>query len=130
MKPITQEWIDKSEGDWATLMREYRARKKPNYDAVCFHAQQCAEKYLKARLQEAGIHFAKTHNLLNLLNDLLPIEPAWTNLHKSLASLTVYAVKYRYPGDSADKAEAQESVKNCRLIRKTVRQFFALSTDD
>ena len=89
MKPITQEWIDKSEGDWATLMREYRARKKPNYDAVCFHARQCAEKYLKARLQEAGIHFAKTHNLLNLLNDLLPIEPGWTNLHKSLAFLTV-----------------------------------------
>ena len=50
MKPITQEWIDKAEGDWATLMREYRARKNPNYDAVCFHAQQCAEKYLKARL--------------------------------------------------------------------------------
>lgn len=56
-------------------MREYRARKNPNYDAGCFHAQQCAEKYLKARLQEAGIHFAKTHNLLHLLNDLLLIEP-------------------------------------------------------
>ncbi len=130
MKPITQEWIDKAEGDWATLMREYRARKNPNYDAVCFHAQQCAEKYLKARLQEAGIHFAKTHNLLNLLNDLLPIEPSWVNLHKSLAFLTVYAVKYRYPGDSADKVEAKESVKNCRLIRKTVRQSFALSTEN
>jgi HEPN domain-containing protein len=111
-------------------MREYRARKNPNYDAVCFHAQQCAEKYLKARLQEAGTHFAKTHNLLNLLNDLLPIEPSWANLHKSLAFLTVYAVKYRYPGDSADKVEAKEAVKNCRLIRKTVRQSFALPTDD
>ncbi|NJL91504.1 MAG: HEPN domain-containing protein [Coleofasciculaceae cyanobacterium SM2_1_6] len=27
----------------------------PNYDAVCFHAQQCFERYLKARLQEAEI---------------------------------------------------------------------------
>ncbi|MDQ3181237.1 MAG: HEPN domain-containing protein [Acidobacteriota bacterium] len=81
-------------------------------------------------MQEAGIHFAKTHNLLNLLNDLLPIEPSWVNLHKSLAFLTVYAVKYRYPGDSADKVEAKESVKNCRLIRKTVRQSFALSTEN
>jgi HEPN domain-containing protein len=129
MKAITQEWIEKAEGDWATLMREYRARKNPNYDAVCFHAQQCAEKYLKAKLQEAGIHFAKTHNLLNLINDLLPIEPNWIKLHQSLAFLTVYAVKYRYPGDKADKIEAKETVKNCRLVRKTVRQSFSLTID-
>ena len=130
MKPITKEWIEKAEGDWIMMMREQRARKTPIYDGICFHAQQCAEKYLKARLQEAGIHFAKTHNLLNLLNDLLPIEPSWINLHKSLAFLTVYAVKFRYPGDSADKVEAKEAVKNCRLIRKAVRQAFNLSIDD
>ena len=108
------------------MMREYRARKTPIYDGVCFHAQQCAEKYYKARLQEAGIHFAKTHNLLNLLNELLTIEPTWTNLHKSSASLTIYAVKFRYPGDLADKIEAKEAVKNCRLIREIVRGAFGL----
>jgi HEPN domain-containing protein len=46
------EWISKAEGDFLTAGRELRARKSPNYDAVCFHAQQCAEKYLKAVLQE------------------------------------------------------------------------------
>jgi HEPN domain-containing protein len=50
MKPLTREWIDKAEGDFATARREIRIRKAPNYDAVCFHAQQCVEKYLKARL--------------------------------------------------------------------------------
>lgn len=130
MKPITQEWIEKAEGDWATATREYRARKKPNYNAVCFHTQQCAEKYFKARLQEAGIAFTKTHNLVLLLNSILAIEPNWTNLHNSSAFLTVYAVKYRYPGPSADKIEAKEAVKHCRLIRKAVRQAFGLSTTD
>ena len=57
MKPITEEWIVKAEGDFAMLERESRARKNPNYDGICFHAQQCAEKYLKARLCEAGISF-------------------------------------------------------------------------
>lgn len=47
MKPLTQEWFDKAEGDWVTAGRELRARKDPNYDAACFHAQQYAEKYLK-----------------------------------------------------------------------------------
>lgn len=52
MKPTTAEWATKAEGDFATAGRELRARKTPNYDAVCFHGQQCAEKYLKAVLQE------------------------------------------------------------------------------
>ena len=58
MKPMTSEWAAKAEGDFAMLERESRARKSPDYDGVCFHAQQCAEKYLKARLCEAGIPVA------------------------------------------------------------------------
>ena len=47
MKPLSLEWIEKAEGDFHSLECEVRARKHPNYDAACFHAQQCAEKYLK-----------------------------------------------------------------------------------
>jgi HEPN domain-containing protein len=43
MTPLTQEWVDKAEGDFITATRELRARKSPNFDAACFHAQQCAE---------------------------------------------------------------------------------------
>jgi len=50
MKPMTAECLAKAEGDFTMLQREMRARKDPNYDGICFHAQQCAEKYLKARL--------------------------------------------------------------------------------
>ncbi len=50
MNPLTVEWINKAEADLLTARREYRARKKPNFDAVCFHAQQAVEKYLKAVL--------------------------------------------------------------------------------
>ena len=50
MNQLTVEWVDKAEGDFLTALREFRVRKSPNYDAVCFHAQQCVKKYLKARL--------------------------------------------------------------------------------
>jgi len=40
-----------------------------------FFAQQCVEKYLKARLVEAGIAFPKTHDLEALLDLVLPAEP-------------------------------------------------------
>lgn len=129
MKNITREWIEKAEGDWKTLMREFRVRRDPNYDAVCFHAQQCAEKYLKARLQEASIEFKKTHDLEVLLRDALIVEPSWTNLLGSSVALTIYAVKFRYPGNSADKFEAKQSIEHLRLIRKSARKAFGLVAD-
>ncbi|MGI8884812.1 MAG: HEPN domain-containing protein [Pyrinomonadaceae bacterium] len=130
MKPKTQEWIEKAEGDWATMKREHRVKDDPNYDAICFHAQQCAEKYLKARLFDANVSFRRTHDLLNLLEDILKIETSWTNLEESLSELTIFAVAYRYPGFSATKEQSAKSVENCRLIRDLVRQAFNLSIAD
>jgi len=127
MKPLTREWIDKAEGDFATAQRELRARKFPNYDAVCFHAQQCAEKYIKARLQEADIRFPKIHDLSGLLDLVLPVEPFWEPLRPQLRMLTAYAIEYRYPGETADKETAREAVKLCKDFRKTVRQNFGLT---
>ena len=127
MKPKTHEWIEKAEGDWAMMMRESQVKDDPNYDAICFHAQQCTEKYLKARLFDADVSFRKTHNLLNLLNDILTIEPNRTNLEEGLTELTVFAVAYRYPGFYATEQQSVKSVQNCRLIRDLVRQVFGLT---
>ena len=57
--------------------RESRARKNPNFDGICSHAQQRAEKYLKARLWESDIAFTKIHDLIALLEKVLPAEPEW-----------------------------------------------------
>ena len=98
MNPLTLEWIQKAEGDFATAGRELRARKNPNYDAACFHAQQCAEKYLKAILQELSVPFGKSHNLIGLLDLLLSQDSAWEDIRADLEVLSVYAVGVRYPG--------------------------------
>ncbi len=127
MKPETEEWIRKAEGDWATMKRESQVKDDSNYDAICFHAQQCAEKYLKAKLVDADISFKRTHDLLNLLDDILTIEPTWTNLEECLTELTVFAVAYRYPGFFATQDQAAKSVQNCCLIRDSARQVFGLT---
>ena len=127
MKPITLEWIEKAEGDWASAQREYRARQRPNYDAACFHAQQCTEKYLKARLEEAGIAFSRTHNLTSLLTLALAVEPTWAVLQPHLTALNIYAVAFRYPGSSATKSNAANALKAGREVRRIVRQSFDLA---
>src|SRR6266566_4043559 len=97
MTPITREWVEKAEGDYAVVRRELRVRKDPNYDGVCFHSQQCVEKYLKARLQEAVVAFPKTHDLVELLRLLRPLEPTWWTFWRKMRALTNYAVAVRYP---------------------------------
>ena len=126
MKQLTLEWVAKAEGDFHSCLRESRARKNANYDSGCSPAQQCVEKYLKARLQEAGAAVPKTHNLEDLLNRLLPIERRWVGLKPSLIVLTNYAVVFRYPGLVASKGDAQKARAACRLVRKAVRQAFGL----
>ncbi len=116
----------KGEGDYTTANREYRARKAPNYDAACFHAQQCAEKYLKALLQEADIPFGKTHNLIGLLDLLLPFDPSWDVLRTDLQTLGVFAVYVRYPGTKANKQAAWEALQLCRAVRTKARAALGL----
>ena len=128
MKPSTQEWIDKAEGDFVTAQMSYRARKQPNYDAACYHAQQCAEKYLKARLEEAGLAIPKTHNLYALLTLVSTLEPTWRSLSTDLNVLNAFAVAYRYPGLTATKLDAQDAIKRCRKIRRIIRPSFGLPT--
>jgi len=109
MKNLTREWVQKAEGDAHTAGREYRARIHHNPDALCFHAQQCAEKYFKAWLSEHGIRFGKTHDLEELLALCLPIRPNWELLRDALVLLNQYAVEFRYPGECATRAESREA---------------------
>ena len=109
----------KAEGDYATVRRELRARRQSNYDSPCFHAQQTAEKYLKAFLQEHGAAFPKTHKLIELLELCRHIDASFEFQRSLLVLLDQYAVNYRYPGESADKAEAQQAF----VAVKTFRDF-------
>ncbi len=126
MKPITIEWVNKAENDFNTALREVRARKNPYYDAVCFHTQQFVEKYLKARLIEAGIEFTRTHDLARLLVLLQPVEPLWVTYETRIRALTDYAVEFRYPGETSDKETAKKAIVIGKLIRSLVRHSLEL----
>jgi HEPN domain-containing protein len=93
-------------------------------DTVCFHCQQCAEKYLKALLIFRGIEFPKTHDVVVLFNLTLP--EGGLNLQvEEIQPLNRYSVEARYPGfwDPIDKQTAIEAVKMARSIREAVRRL-------
>ena len=120
MNALTAEWVQKAEGDYATAGRELQVDDRPNFDAVCFHAQQTAEKYLKAFLQENLVRFPKTHSLIELLELALPLDESLEDLRPDLIRLGRYAVHYRYPGESATKPEAQTAFDVVTSVRNTL----------
>jgi HEPN domain-containing protein len=121
MNELTVEWVTKAEGDHATAGRELRVEDQPNFDAVCFHAQQTAEKYLKAFLQENATRFPKTHSLIELLELCLPLDDTLEGFRSDLIRLGRYAVHYRYPGETANKTEAQMAYEAATIIRAALR---------
>ncbi|MCS7338256.1 MAG: HEPN domain-containing protein [Verrucomicrobiae bacterium] len=128
MKPATREWVKKAENDFKVASQISRHRKDIVPDAVCFFCQQCIEKYLKARLTEAGIEFPRTHDLRLLLDLCLRVEPLWSNYADILDEMSDYAVDYRYPGRSATLQEARSALKHCSQLRAKIRKSLGLST--
>jgi HEPN domain-containing protein len=55
-------WIERAEEDYA-IARSALRRKLPLTYIACFHAQQCAEKYLKALLVSRGQSFPIVEHL-------------------------------------------------------------------
>lgn len=125
MKPETQEWVEKAEDDWGMAQWLTQAP-TPYWDGVCFHAQQCAEKYLKAFLEEKSILFPKTHKLVELLDLSGGLLPELDPLRPDLARLTHYAVIPRYRGFRANQQTAEEMIKIAEQVRAAMRKKLGL----
>ena len=116
MNEVVREWIEKAEGDHLTATREVRAD-PPNYDAACFHAQQCIEKLMKAALIARGQTPPKTHDLTVLSTLLGSLGLGWHWPVEELRLLSHSAVIFRYPGESAGPGEAEAALSVTAAIR-------------
>ena len=127
MKAATREWVQCAEADYDVACHLLRRCKRFSTKAICFHCQQCVEKYFKARLIEAGRLFPNTNDLEQLLNLLLPIEPLLAASQPALGALTAaYGIQFRHPCDLALKQNARNALQDCRAIRVEVRLSLGL----
>ena len=126
MKPETQEWIDKAEGDRKVARREIQTA-DPVWNVVCFLAQQCAEKDLKGFLEEHNIAFQKTHDLLVLFNSSRESLSELDSLRTELAHLSTFGIATRYPGTQADEEAAEDAIQTTEVVRTVVRTRLGLS---
>lgn len=92
-------WLFFADGDLKTAEDELNAQ-NPFTNTVCFHSQQCVEKYLKAFLTLMGQPFGKTHDIAELIELSKKSDKDFDQLYQLKADyLTKYAVEVRYPDE-------------------------------
>lgn len=120
---VVGEWIRKAENDFKAANHLLKIERDNPTDTVCFHAQQCVEKYVKSLLVWKEIDFPKTHDLA-VLAGMLP-----EDLRPSLAPqeerrLVEYGTITRYPGvyEPISLDEAKAAVRLARRVRTEARE--------
>jgi HEPN domain-containing protein len=97
----------------------------PLLNDVAFHAQQCAEKSMKALLVHREHAFRKTHNLTELGGAVARLEPTLAELMRTTSLMTDYAWRFRYPGDQASvsHADAVQAIETAERVLEAISQF-------
>ncbi|MDD2923087.1 MAG: HEPN domain-containing protein [Anaerolineales bacterium] len=121
MNEVTSEWVFKAEQDFHSADSLLHAVDVPLAETASFHCQQCAEKYLKAFLQEHAIRFERKHDLLPLVALCAQVDDGFVELETDLTSLERYAVAIRYPGASASVKMAESAFDAAERVRSFVR---------
>jgi HEPN domain-containing protein len=128
---IVREWKSKADQDFKTISLLLKSGHAAPLEVICFHAQQGAEKYLKAMVVSHGLEVPKTHDLRRLVA-LLPSGRRPGQTQEELLLLTSYATTFRYPGDQEPVTliEARSVVRLARSIRQWVRECLAANKSD
>lgn len=118
-----RQWIEKAEHDLRNAEHTVTIRDEEcPFDTVCFHAQQCAEKYLKGWLISKRLDVPRSHDFVVLLN--LALAGGFRGANpQDVQPLNRYTIEARSPGDwdPIDRPEAEQAIAMARRIRETVR---------
>jgi HEPN domain-containing protein len=113
--PEVDAWLAKAKGDLKMAELAWAAD-TPLWDQACFHAQQCAEKSLKALLVAAELEVPRTHDLVALVDRLKRVWEDIECLANAAGLLSHYGVAPRYPSFLASETEtdAREALDRAR----------------
>lgn len=93
---------------------------------VPYHCQQAAEKSIKGYLAHKKIKFAKSHDIAMLASLALPLSPDLEKLLGEAATLTSYAIRFRYPDAEDAEPTVEESKSAIRIAKAVFKELLAL----
>jgi len=121
---VAREWVAKAENDLKNAIHTLTLGVECPTDTVCFHAQQCVEKYVKSLLVMFQVAFSRTHDI-ETLTLLLPPELRPSLTVEQQRRFTEYATVMRYPGsyEPVTLSEAAGAVDLAQQVRSQIREY-------
>jgi HEPN domain-containing protein len=122
---VVKTWFKKAENDLINAENTIKMESPPT-DTICFHAQQCAEKYLKGFLTFNGIDFPKTHSLEDLVLLCKGVAPKMESELDDIEILSSYGVEVRYPHEiyyDIPRDDAQEAIELAVKVKTVVLRY-------
>jgi HEPN domain-containing protein len=114
---FVQQWLNRAHKDLAAGEVLLKGGFE-DYENVGFHAQQSAEKFIKAFLVSRQIEFPKTHDIALLRQLVARVDPELAEKLAIADALTSYGVEFRYPGD-LPLVSSSEGERVLRLAEQT-----------
>ena len=90
-----------------------------------FHSQQAAEKAAKALLTASNVPFRKMHDILELGDQCVRLNPLLAPVFTEAENLTDYAVVFRYL-DAPREPDAQEALGAVETARRLLQEVCTL----
>lgn len=120
-RELVAQWLERAEEDLA-VARHLLTEDLPYYAAIGFHAEQAAEKFIKAFLVARQVEFPKTHDLGRLLDLVATIDASLSADLGGAVGLTDYGVDVRYPGDLPQLTahDARQAVDDAVLVQARI----------
>lgn len=118
---FVQQWLVKGHKD-LQVAQVLLEGEFDDYESVAFHAQQAAEKFIKAFLVRHQIEFPKTHNIALLRQLVVQADRAVASQLTPAEVLTPYGVEFRYPGDLAplSRKQGEHALRLAQQVRDMV----------
>lgn len=121
-----RQWIGLADDDLRVAQIALSVKDDCPYHIVAYHAQQCAEKYLKGYLLLHGVEFPYTHSIA-MLRTLCSGVGLAAEVLEEADELTPFAVRTRYPGEheSVTEQDARRATDLADRVRSVVRAELA-----
>jgi HEPN domain-containing protein len=127
---IAKEWFETADLDYGSALFLLEMKPMP-FEIICYHCQQCAEKYLKGFIAYYGEDILKTHDLVVLNKRCIDIDDRFIEIEEACIQLTDYGVHIRYPFHiETNEYDVKQAIVDANVIKGFILEIIQEDEQD
>jgi HEPN domain-containing protein len=117
----TRDWVLKASQDMESAV--YLGGREDLRVTAVYHCQQAAEKIVKAFLGFHSLPVPRTHDIADLLDGAIVVQPSFAALDAEAILLNPLATKFRYPSNAWDNEPSEDEFTEALAAARRIYTF-------